>query len=51
MSRKHKKYSSNFKGKVALAAIKGDQITSEQAARFQIHPTCDRTTPAVCPLR
>ncbi|MET4694661.1 helix-turn-helix domain-containing protein [Endozoicomonas lisbonensis] len=39
MSRKRKQYSSNFKAKVALAAIKGDQTTSELAAHFQIHPT------------
>ena len=39
MSKKRKQYSSNFKAKVALAAIKGDQTTSELAARFQIHPT------------
>ena len=39
MSRKRKQYSSDFKAKVALAAIKGDQTTSELAARFQVHPT------------
>ncbi|GHB12590.1 transposase [Modicisalibacter luteus] len=39
MSRKRRQYSSDFKAKVALAALKGDQTTSEIAARFEIHPT------------
>ena len=39
MSKKRKQYSASFKSKVALAALKGDQTTSEIAARFQIHPT------------
>lgn len=39
MSRKRKQYSASFKSKVALAALKGDQTTSEIAARFQVHPT------------
>ena len=39
MSKKRKQYSAEFKAKVALAAIKGDQTTPELAARFQIHPT------------
>ena len=43
MSKKRKQYSSAFKAKVALAAIKGDQTTSELAARFQIHPTMVNT--------
>lgn len=38
MSKKRKQYSASFKSKVALA-LKGDQTTSEIAARFQIHPT------------
>ncbi|UYM15676.1 transposase [Endozoicomonas euniceicola] len=38
MSKKRKQYSSSFKAKVALAAIKGDQTNSELAARFQVHP-------------
>ena len=37
MSKKRKQYSASFKSKVALAALKGDQTTSEIAARFQIH--------------
>jgi len=39
MSKKRKQYSPSFKSKVALAALKGDQTTSEIATRFQIHPT------------
>lgn len=39
MSKKRNQYSASFKFKVALAALKGDQTTSEIAARFQIHPT------------
>ena len=39
MSKKRKQYSSQFKAKVAIAAIKGDQTTADLAARFQIHPT------------
>jgi len=33
-----RKYSSEFKAKVALAAIKGDETTSQIASRFGIHP-------------
>ena len=39
MSRKRRQYSADFKAKVALAALKDDQTTSEIAARFEIHPT------------
>lgn len=39
MSKKRNQYSASFKSKIALAALKGDQTTSEIAARFQIHPT------------
>lgn len=34
---KRKRYSSNLKAKVALAAIKGDQTTNEIASEFGIH--------------
>ena len=39
MSRKRRQYSADFKAKVALAALKGDETTSEIAARFEIHLT------------
>ncbi len=38
MSKKRKKYSPEFKAKVALAALKNEETTSEIAARFGIHP-------------
>ncbi len=41
MSRKRRQYSSDFKAKVALAALKGDQTISELAARFEVHPPLD----------
>lgn len=39
MSRKRRQYSGDFKAKVALAALKGDETTSTLAARFEVHPT------------
>lgn len=39
MSRKRRECSSGFNAKVALAALKGDQTTSELAARFEVHPS------------
>lgn len=37
MSRKRRNHSPNFKAKVALAAIKGDETLSELAQRFGIN--------------
>jgi len=37
MSRKRRTHSPDFKAKVALAAIKGDETLSELARRFQIN--------------
>jgi transposase-like protein len=39
MSNKRKRYSPEFKAKVALAAIKNEETTSELAQRFGVHPT------------
>lgn len=39
MSKKRRRYSEEFKGKVALEAVKGVQTLSELSARFQVHPT------------
>ena len=35
---KRKQYSVEFKAKVALAAIRGDDTVAELASRYQIHP-------------
>ena len=39
MSQKRKQYSAQFKAKVALAAIRGDETTAQLAARYGLHPT------------
>jgi transposase len=39
MNNKRKKYSPEFKAKVALAALKNDETTAELAQRFAVHPT------------
>ena len=39
MSKKRNKYRPEFKAKVALAALKNEETTSELAARFGVHPT------------
>ena len=38
MSKQRKNYSSDFKAKVAIAAIKGDQTINEIASTFGVHP-------------
>ncbi len=39
MSKKRTQYSSEFKAKIALAAIRGDETIPQLAARYGIHPT------------
>ena len=39
MSNKRKKYSPEFKAKVALAALQNDETTADLAQRFGVHPT------------
>ncbi len=34
-----KKYSSEFKGEVALAAIKGEETLASLAQKYELHPT------------
>lgn len=38
MKRSRRKFSADFKAKVALAAVKGDRTLSELAAQFEVHP-------------
>jgi transposase len=39
MSKKRKQYSNDFKEKVALAAIRGDETVPQLATRYGLHPT------------
>ena len=39
MSKKRVQYSSEFKAKVALAAIRGEETVPQLASRYGIHPT------------
>ena len=38
MGRKRRNHSSNFKAKVAVAALKGDKTLAELAEQFDVHP-------------
>lgn len=50
MSKKRRQYSSDFKAKVALAALKGDETTPELAARFEVHPSMAMVSQWKCEL-
>ena len=39
---KRKQYKPEFKAKVALEALKGEQTVSELASRFGVYPTIER---------
>lgn len=39
MSNKRKQYSSQFKAKVALEALRGEKTISELASQYEVHPT------------
>ena len=39
MTRQRKKHGSEFKAKVALAAVKGDRTVGELASDFGVHPS------------
>ena len=43
MSRKRKQYISEFKAKVALAALKNEETVVQLAARYEVHPTMIHT--------
>jgi len=43
MSRKRKQYSSEFKAKVALQALKNEETVAQLAARYEVHPTMIHT--------
>ena len=38
MSKERRKHSPSFKAKVALEAIKGEEMVAQLAARYEVHP-------------
>lgn len=43
MSKKRRRYSPEFKAKVALAALKNEETVAELSSRFGVHPTMINT--------
>lgn len=43
MSNKRKQYSSQFKAKVALEAVRGEKTILELASQYKVHPTMINT--------
>lgn len=39
MGNKRKKYSAEFKAKVAITAVRGDKTIAELASQYELHPT------------
>ena len=39
MKKNRKQYSPDFKAKVAMEALKGEETIAELAIRFEVHPT------------
>ena len=51
MKAKRKQYTSSFKAKVAIEALKEKETLSELSKRFEVHPTDQQTISASGPDR